>query len=263
MPKGHRGVGNYIGASGSYATGGSFSARSVQTLASGSSWKPNILQTGLQLHLDASTYSGSGTTWTDQSVNGRNFTFTSGPSFTSGSIPYFEMGGYGANGPASNSFGINNSSGYTIFVAFYNNGLANSGAFKFYSSNGSGSQSRGIFSHLPWSSGDIYLDQGGCCNADTRTSVALTNSTGAWNVVAFRSNAVNERSIWQNGTNKVTNSTAPAALNLSGTAVALNNSDEYGTSWNAKLSQFAVYNRALSDAEIVSVTNFLKAKVGL
>lgn len=262
MPKVHRGVGSYVGTTGSYTTGGRFDLKSAQILQSSNAWG-GILNTGLQLYLDASKYSGSGTTWTDQSGNGRNFTWSSGPSFTSGSIPYFNMNGYAANGPASNSFGINNTSGYTIFLAFYNNSLTYNGAFKFYSSNGSGSAGRGIFSHLPWISGDIYLDQGGCCNADQRVSVAMTNSTGAWNIIAFRCNPSTERSIWQNGTNKVTNSTAAANINLSSTAMTINGDGEYGTGWDAKLSQFVVYNRALSDAEMTSVTNYLKPKVGL
>ena len=44
-----------------------------------------LVTSGLQLHLDAndaSSYSGSGTTWSDISGNGRNFTLTNGPVFT-------------------------------------------------------------------------------------------------------------------------------------------------------------------------------------
>ena len=45
-----------------------------------------IVTSNLQLYLDAgnaSSYSGSGTTWTDLSVNGRNGTLTNGPSYSS------------------------------------------------------------------------------------------------------------------------------------------------------------------------------------
>jgi hypothetical protein len=168
------------------------------------------------------------------------------------------MNGYGANGPASNSYGINNTSGYTIFVAFYNNSLTYNGAFKFV-----GSPSRGIFSHLPWISGTIYLDQGGCCSVNQRVEVAMSNSTGAWNVIAFRCNPATERSIWQNGTKLIANTNAAADINLTADAVRLNSDSEYGTAWDAKLSQFVVYNRALTDAEMGTATAFLKKKVGL
>lgn len=225
-----------------------------------------ILTNGLSLYLDAGdtlSYPGTGTTWYDLSGNNRTFTWATSPSFTSGTVPYFNMSGYGVNGPASNSFGITNTSGYTIFVAFYNNTLTNNGAFKFVSSNGTGSQTRGIFAHLPWATGDIFFDQGGCCNADQRVSVAMTGSTGSWSIVAIRSNPSVERSIWQNGTKTASNTTAAANINLTSTAMTINNDSEYGTAWNARLGQFAVYNRPLSDAEMVTVTNSLKARYGI
>ncbi len=44
-----------------------------------------VVTSGLQLYLDAgnaSSYSGSGTTWTDLSVNSRNGTLTNGPTYS-------------------------------------------------------------------------------------------------------------------------------------------------------------------------------------
>jgi hypothetical protein len=46
----------------------------------------SVVTTGLQLYLDAgnaSSYPGSGTTWTDLTVNGRNGTLTNGPTYSS------------------------------------------------------------------------------------------------------------------------------------------------------------------------------------
>ena len=119
---------------------------------------------------------------------------------------------------------------------------------------------------MTWSDGNIYFDQGGCCNADTRTYVAEINNLNAWDIIALRSNAVNERSIWENGSNLQSNTTAPAAINLDGRAVNLATSDEYGGSsstWSARIGQFVVYNRALSDAEMAQVYTYLKPRVGL
>jgi hypothetical protein len=45
----------------------------------------SVVTTGLQLYLDAgnaSSYPGSGTTWTDLTVNGRNGTLTGGPTYS-------------------------------------------------------------------------------------------------------------------------------------------------------------------------------------
>jgi hypothetical protein len=112
-------------------------------------------------------------------------------------------------------------------LSSYQYSLISTSALKFYSSNGSGvtSAARGIFSHMTWSDGNIYFDQGGCCNADTRTYVAEINNLNAWDIIALRSNAVNERSIWENGSNLQSNTTAPAAINLDGRAVNLATSD--------------------------------------
>jgi hypothetical protein len=219
---------------------------------------------GLSIFLDAATYSGSGTNWLDSSGNNRNFTWYSTPSYTPGAIPYFNTLSNGTFGPASNSVGITNSSGYTIFMSHYQISLADTAAFKFYSD--SANLNRGIFLHGTWGDGNYYFDQGGCCGGDTRTSVAMLNPTGAWSVMALRSNAVNERSIWQNGTLRVSNTTAPAAINLNATPITFGTTDEYGntaSTWNARVGHFIVYNRALSDSEIVDVSNYIKSKIGL
>lgn len=57
---------------------------------------PNIVETGLQLHLDAAnskSYPGTGTTWTDLSGNGNHGTLVNTPTYTSGSSAYFTFNG--------------------------------------------------------------------------------------------------------------------------------------------------------------------------
>lgn len=57
---------------------------------------PSIVTSGLMLCLDAAnikSYSGSGTTWTDLTGNGKNGTLTNGPSYTSGVGGYFSFDG--------------------------------------------------------------------------------------------------------------------------------------------------------------------------
>ena len=230
---------------------------------------PPIVTDGLVLHLDAgvsASYPGSGTTWTDLSGNGRNFTWVSSPSYTSGSIPYFSTLGNRCTGPASNSFGIDNTSGYTIFLICMQNTLVNTAAFKFYKNNLSGPSGRGIFSHCTWGNDYVYFDQGGCCGGDTRTYVASGGSQ-TWNIWTFRrfTNS-STRTISKNGTTLVTNTNTAANINLSSTGVDVGSSDTYGgnsSTWNAKLGGFIVYNRGLSDTEITYNYNILKSKYGL
>jgi len=221
-----------------------------------------VVTSGLQLYLDAgdsSSYPGSGTTWYDLSGNGRNFTWNS-VSFTSGSIPYFSTLGNKATGPASNSFGINNTSGYTIFLIMMQNTLSNSGAFEFHSSTAT--YNRGIFSHCTWSDDIVYFDQGGCCGSDTRVQVASGGSQ-TWNIWTFRrfTNS-STRTISKNGSTLITNTASAANINLSTTGASVGGTASY-TNWNARLGGFIVYNRGLSDAEVTQNFNALKGRYGL
>lgn len=267
-----------------YRTGGSIGKNNSPTTSSAtgmwtidevdlavraSIWPITIVTTDLALLLDAgdiASYPGSGTTWTDLSGNGRNFTWGSSPSYTSGAIPYFSTLGKRCTGPASNSFGINNTSGYTIFLIMMQNALTEAGAFKFYKNNLPTSTGRGIFSHCAWSDGIVYFDQGGCCGTDTRTNVASGGSL-TWNIWTFRrlTNS-STRSISKNGSTLATNTNAAATIDLDSRAVDLGGADEYGGSsstWNARLGSFIVYNRGLTDAEISQNYSALRNRYGI
>ena len=230
---------------------------------------PALPTSNLVLYLDAtnaSSYPGSGTTWNDLSGNGRNFSWVSTPSFTSaGTSSYFSTLGNRCVGPASNSFGINNTSGYTVFLIMMQNTLVSTAAFKWYSST-VGGYGRGIFSHCTWGDGNVYFDQGGCCGPDTRVfSSAYGTSTFA--VYTFRrATAGSTRTIFKNGIILNSESATAADINLTTTAMDLASSDEYGgnsSTWDARLGAFLVYNAGLTDAQVMSVYQALKPKWGL
>lgn len=231
---------------------------------------PAIVKSGLVLCLDASnpkSYSGSGTAWNDVSGNKRNFTWLNTPTFSTDSgVPYLATLGNRCTGPASNSFGINNTSGYTIFLIAKQPTLAATAAFKFYKNDLSASAGRGIFAHATWADDAIYFDQGGCCGGDTRTSVA-SGGTSTWTVLAFRRmTSSSTRHIIKNGTILATNTEAAATLDLDSRAVDVGSSDEYGgnsSTWNAYLNSFVVYNRGLSDAEVTQNFNALRGRYGI
>lgn len=221
---------------------------------------PDIATSGLVLCLDAGntkSYPGSGTTWYDLSGNNRNFVWNS-VSWTNG---YFETASKVATGPASNSFGIDNTTGYTIFFIFQTTTGGANGAFKFKST--SGGIVRGIFCHPGWTNDTIYFDQGGCCNGDQRISYTNSNvsESSIWNIVGLRS-TIGTRAILYNGVSATTTSTAAANINLSSDPVLINPNDE-GFNWTGRLSYFAVYNRGISDAEYLNNYNALKGRFGL
>lgn len=231
----------------------------MPTIGPGITIDQGVLSNGLQLYLNAGTYAGSGTAWQDLSGNNRTFTWASTPSWTNaGSASYFSTLGNLAVGPASNSFGIDNTSGYTVFLVMMQNALVNTAAFKFY---GSVNYTRGIFSHCTWGDDIVYFDQGGCCDADTRTSVASGGSQ-TWNVWTFRRQTNgNTRNIFKNASILATNTASAAVINLNTTPVNLGGADDYGgnsSTWNARLGAFIVYNRGLTDTEVSQVYNTVR-----
>jgi len=222
--------------------------------------KPIISMEGLSFYLDAklpNSYSGSGTVWNDLSGNGNNFSWASSPIYVSGSHPYF-ISGQIATGPASNSVGIDNTTGYTIQILANNRVLAESSAFKFYSSVSTG---RGIYAHLTWSDNNVYFDQGGCCSVNQRVSVA-SGGSDSWNLWTFRRNAFS-RDIWKNGTLLATRTDAPTNIDLISTNITLFGDNDFGTAWNAWVSSFIAYNRGISDAEIISNYNSIANLYGI
>lgn len=224
----------------------------------------DVIETGLQLYLDASnsaSYSGSGTAWNDLSENDRNFTWGATPSYNSSGIKYFRTKNNRANGPASNSFSLSNTSGYTILMTFYQENLTSGSAFQFYNT---GVHGRGINAHTTWSDGNVYWDQGGCCTSAARTFISLPNSTGTWHVLALRNDyAATSRTIWDGNTLLTTNTAAIANLDLTTAAATIGSTLSHNGIWDARIGQFVLYNRSLSNAELTTVVNLLKAKVGL
>ena len=212
----------------------------------------------LQVYLnagDSRSYSGTGTTWYDISGNARHGTWSS----VSHTTNYFNTSGRYCNGPASNSFGIDNTSGYTVFIVWYQFSLTSGVAFRFTSSNGTGSQARGIYTHTTWSNERIYFDQGGCCNPDTRLDVACPNPTGTWHSSAVvRVKNSSTRYIYIDGSLVATNTAAAANINLNSTAVSyVCDSVDSNLAWDAGISSFLAYNRDLTAGEISALHNSL------
>jgi len=217
--------------------------------------------TNLQLLLDASnskSYPGSGTSWFDVSGNNRHFTW-SGVSYTSaGSRSYFSTNTRTCTGPASNSFGINNGTGYTIITVFSTQTFDGQSFFKWA---GSDANTRGFFMHPGWSNYTLYWDQGGCCNADQRLQVTYDQTTlSNFQVWAFRSR-IYDRYQFKNGVNQGSSSTYAANINLTSTAASVANSE--GTNWDGRLAYFALYNTGLDDNTILSISNSLRGRFGL
>lgn len=226
---------------------------------------------GLQIHLDASdidSYPGSGSSWFDLSGNSNHFTWASSPTFSTTKNPHFRTLNNLCRGPASNSVGINNTSGYTIFLVCEVINNTNSAAFNFNTTGATGAQYRGIFTHCTWSDENIYFDQGGCCNADQRLYISTRGASRHWQVWAFRCEQPSGwRYIFKNGVAIALNRSPAANINLDSGAISLGGAEnEYGNAssdWDARLGAFAVYNRPLTDEEMMTVSQHFMKKFSI
>jgi hypothetical protein len=220
-----------------------------------------VYNSNLQLLLDASnskSYPGSGNTWYDISGKNRHFSWSSANFVNDGNKSYFSTNTRTCTGPASNSFGINNGTGYTIITIFSTQTFDGQSFFKWA---GSDAYTRGFFMHPGWSNYTLYWDQGGCCNADQRLQVTYDQSTiSNFQVWTFRSRLY-DRHQFKNGITQGSTSTYAANINLTSTAASVANGE--GTNWDGKLAYFALYNTGLGDDTILSISNSLKGRFGL
>jgi hypothetical protein len=217
-----------------------------------------IPTSNLQLLLDASnskSYPGSGTTWFDISGNNRNFTWSSVSYTAAGSASYFSTNTRTCTGPASNSFGINNGTGYTIITVFNTQTFDGQSGFKW---SGDVGNTRGFFLHPGWSNYTLYWDQGGCCDANQRLQVTYDDPTlRNFQIWAFRSRLY-DRHQFKNGISQASSSTYAANINLNSTAASVANSE--GTNWDGRLAYFALYNTGLDDSSIFEIYSALRGR---
>jgi hypothetical protein len=231
---------------------------------------PRIVSDGLAIYLDAAnqkSYPGSGTTWTDLSGNGRNFTWNAEPTYVAnGSNSHFTTLGKSASGPNADSLGYSASTGYTVVIISQNISAVDSTAFYFPKAGDAGSGAdRSISLHLPYSDNSVYFDQGGCCSSDTRTSINQSGIMTNWNMWCFRRvTGSSTRHIIRNGSIIATNTNAAADPAPISSPVLINNGTAVpARAWNARLSSFMFYNRGLSAAEIQQNFNALRGRFGI
>ena len=236
---------------------------------------PRIPQSGMQLNLDASNSKsspGSGTTWFDVSGNDRDFTWSSAPTYNTRPV----VGGYQqpdsidaatATGPASNSFGIDSSSGASFVFYCTNDSLTAKSAFKWYMGDGTGNDARGYFAHLPWNDGKIYFDTNGSTSTSSgggrvNTSTNIGSHINFFWVHVFTKSADGATmKIYRDGEEVASRTNAGACPTLSDDGARVGGDDAY-TGWDAKMGAFLCYNRELSANEVKQITAALRGRDG-
>lgn len=226
---------------------------------------PSIVTNGLVLCLDAAnrkSYPGSGTTWTDLSGNAYNGTLTNGPTFNSSNQGSVVLDGTNDYITLGNILNFTTES-FTFNTVLYLNSLTtpdvNNGPIIFY--KGAYTLKGYYFGIGLDGSGGLVTSQSGAFQVTSTSAGYFT--TGNWyDITVTRSGS--SVVIYSNGVN---------ATNLSGTHINPTSSSDnfllgaYGTfagiNSNIRISNFKVYNRALSANEILQNYNALKGRFGL
>ena len=225
---------------------------------------PTIVTNGLVLALDAgdrNSYPGSGTTWRDLSGNNNNGTLTNGPTFNSanlGSIVFDGVDDYVLT-PYSGSA----TSNYT-FVVWYNP-LSNVNTYALTRGRDGNGNGWSLTLGSDNSSGNRY--RAGVVKTDGGTVGYVTYSTGSMVLNQW----VHLTGVWISGNsiNLYVNGVFQSSVSITGTTLRTSNDGwvlgSIATSIYSALQAASaqVYNRVLTQAEILQNYNATKTRFGL
>lgn len=240
------------------------------SLRAGNVFKPlyanSVVTSGLVMHLDAantSSYSGSGSTWTDISGFGNHATLVASPTFSSTTLGDLTFNGttqYGTVVHTSSPFRQTNAITYDVWIKVNSGGnllgVSSSGG------QGSGGLSTGANNiyHL-WTPSSPGSD----------TSYYNTNSvtfTNTWRHICIVQNyASNTRAMYIDGTSVATTISGSVSTATPATAYNLSQSDNIGGRYVNSQSYFSgsiaaikIYNTALSASDVTQNYNALKQR---
>ena len=230
---------------------------SVRFIKDAPVYSGSIPTSGLVLNLDASnaaSYAGSGSTWYDISGNNYNGILESGVTYSSS-----DGGTMVFNGTGNNRVQTNLNTAFTDFTV----GI-------WYKDNGSQAYGRLMdkdFVNGFWlgrNGGAASSWGGGIKENDGIYGIFIPLTDGQWHfIVSVRSGSTH--TIYGDGiTNQKSNTVGNSAL--SSKSIAIGGWSEGGTPsqvLTGSISQALVYNRALTEAEILQIFNATKAKYGL
>jgi hypothetical protein len=226
-----------------------------------------VVTTGLQLYLDAgqaASYPGTGTIWTDLTVNGRNGTLTNGPTYSAtngGSIVFDGTNDYSL---ITNPITIQNQN-FTIST-WVNPGVQNSGLvsmidFDHGGGNGWVLQSEDAttnrYYYFAWWNGSGFEPTGG---GGYGAGKGIQLTTSVWQNIVYSKSGTSLLG-YMNG-NQVYTGTASSSNVGYGSNKNLGIGDwiPTGRAFKGNVSNTQIYNRALSAAEVSQNFNALRGR---
>lgn len=221
---------------------------------------PTMVTNGLILNLNANSYSGSGTTWTDLSTQNNSATLVGNPVFTSNPASFT----FAANAIATTTQS-NIALTSATFIAWVNPSQTQ-GSYTgiIFSRNGFGGSS------VPATGLDLYTNNSvGYHWADNvatynwNSNLFVPNNT--WSMIAITINATSATAYLcnANGVVSAINPVAHGALSGLNFFIACDPSDISSRAFKGKLAAAIIYNTALSQNNITSIFNLQKTSFGL
>jgi hypothetical protein len=220
---------------------------------------PRIVSNGLVLCLDAAnknSYPGSGTTWTDLSGNGNNGTLTNGPTFSAGNMGSILFDGSDDYVNIANSSNLNGTS-QTVNLWFLYTSIPGNGVSVIGKHDSLGSYS-GYNMYLYAGEVGLQFKNGSGGNAGT-IGTAVTANT--WLNITFKFTIGITMSLYKNG-NKIS-TISLGSLSISSQPIRIGRSvDTYWSALPGRVANVQIYNRELSDGEVLQNYNAVKSRFG-
>jgi hypothetical protein len=204
----------------------------------------------LVMHLDAGTYSGSGTTWADLSGNGYDATLFGNPTYSSSN------GGYFTFVPASSQYAT--ISGTPLNTTAYTKSIW----CMFNSSTDNNLISSSTGGHYMFTSGTnkLYCGHSNWTGFPTTYPSSANISNSVWYNFTLTFNTTDGMALYINGSldsTYTTQKTAPA-----GGQVNLASYSAPGNFLDGRIAQVWIYNKALKSGEVLQNYNATKSRYG-
>ena len=212
---------------------------------------PNIVTNGLVLYLDAAnpkSYPGSGTAW-DDLYRETTATLYNSPTYSDGSIVFDGIDDYGQL-PSNSNFAIGANGAWSVWCKFTGSITTN---HRLFCVNNNVSSLEG---YIDSATGKLGMHGG---NTLTASTVPLSN----WvNIVAsYNSGTVK---VYFNGISQsLTGTTTGFNITNSATLYIGKYTLASGFRWRGNISTFSLYDRGLTDEEVLQNYNNIKSRFGL
>jgi hypothetical protein len=243
---------------------------------------PRIVSNGLVLYLDAAnpkSYTGSGTTWSDLSGNGNNGTLTNGPTFDSSNNGGIKFDGVNDWVVVSDNPTINFTSQLTISLWFFSGtnitgvndyDLLYLKGFTNDSPVDSMNPQIGIDGGYGWRGPiqspttfrSFYVPPAGFLQTNTWYNLTYTHVSGNTPIV-YKNGTSQSGFTYLSGTGRSTDGTLPLSTNTRPLTICGDSPRNAGSRFTGRMSIVSVYNRALTESEVLQNFNALRGRFGL